>query len=124
MIADAVEMQHLRRTGIEFAGVGEVLRHAYWLDLVHVVVREICEDSASIRRLPPEEFERQLVRVVPHHLLGHEIIDAGFLVDLWKLPGVSKESGFHPMRTSPPNVSLNFACRRAIDGRATRHPAY
>ena len=51
---------------------------------------KICEYPAAVRRLPPKQFHRQLIGVVPRHFLRDEVIDAGLLINLRQLPGVSE----------------------------------
>ena len=46
----------------------------------------------AVGRLPPEEAEGELVGVVPVHLLGDEVVEAGALVDLRELPVVAEAS--------------------------------
>ena len=58
--------------------------------VVGIVVRKIRQHLRSIGRLPPEQLERQLIGVVPRHLLRDEVVDAALLVDLRQLPGVAE----------------------------------
>src|ERR1700676_1255307 len=54
-------------------------------------MREIREQAAPVGRLPPEQFVRKRRKFVrPHQFLCHEIIDAGFFVNLRQLPVVTE----------------------------------
>ena len=76
--------------GIQFDGHRKVACDLVGLGALHDIVREVREYAAAVRRLPPEEFERQLIRVVVAQLLRNEVVNAGLLVDLRKLPVVSE----------------------------------
>ena len=57
-------------------------------------MRKVCQQAAAIGRFPPEKPVREFCIVRrPQQLAGHEIINAGLLVDLRKLPVVSKGIG-------------------------------
>src|SRR5579862_843879 len=56
VIADAVQVHHFVRAGIERFGGGEITRHSERFDLVYVIVRKISKDTTSIWRLPPEDL--------------------------------------------------------------------
>ncbi len=63
---------------------------------MHIVRREIRQHLRPIRRLPPEQPERQLIRIVPMHLLRHKIIHPRPLVDLRQLPVIPKRIRIPP----------------------------
>src|SRR4029077_1070828 len=67
VVADAVEVHHEWRAGVEFSGDGDISCDSGRVNIVYVVVRKVSQDAASIRRLPPEEFQWQLIGVVPGH---------------------------------------------------------
>ena len=82
VIANSVQVHH-------FGFVGNVLpvdrghpdrevgRQRFSVDSSGIVVREIGEQAASIRRLPPEELVGECGEFVrPEQLLGHEIVHA------------------------------------------------
>src|SRR5450432_1969811 len=83
-------MQHLGRARVAFSSHIDIGRNADRIDFVHIVVREVSENSAPIWGLPPEQLQRQWVGVVPRHLLRYEIIDSRLLVDLGQLPVVAE----------------------------------
>src|SRR5262249_1995774 len=60
--------------------------------------------------LPPEDLVGELVGVVPVELLGDEVIDPRFLVDLRQLPVVSERIGVpadaHVLAEARPKVAL------------------
>ena len=96
MVTHAVQMQHLR----VLLGVGAVERRnpdrqifpqLVRLDPRRVVVGEVGQDPAAVRRLPPEKLVRKRGEFVcPHQFLRHEIIDPRFLINLRQLPAVAK----------------------------------
>ena len=93
VVANTIKMHQLRGSGIVLARMGKGGCHVDGVDVVDIIVREIGEHAAAIRRLPPEELEGKLVGLVPRHLLGNEVVDPGTFVDLRQLPVVSKGIG-------------------------------
>ncbi len=91
MVADTVEVQHARHPWRTCARLGEARAEACRIEVgIGIVVREVGQHLAAVRRLPPEELQRQLVCVVPMHLLRDEVVDAGTLIDLRQLPVVAE----------------------------------
>ena len=94
MVTDAEEIHHVAHARSLLCGGGKITGEANRINiLICVVVREVSEDFAAVRRLPPEELERKLVGVVPGHLLRDEVVDAGPFVNLRKLPVVAEGVG-------------------------------
>ena len=91
MIADPVEVHHVRHARGPRARHNQVGAQPHRAQVfIAIVVRKIRQHLRPIRRLPPEQFERQLIRVVPHHLLRNKIVHAALLVDLRQLPRIPK----------------------------------
>ena len=94
VVADAVEVHDVGFAGGAGAGGGEIGGEAGGIKVVvGVVVGEVGEDLGAVGGLPPEELEGQLVGIVPGHLLGDEVVDAGLFVDLGELPVVAEGVG-------------------------------
>ena len=94
VIAHTVKVHHFRHARRLRARRRKILAQSHRTQVqIHVVVRKISQHLRSIRRLPPEQLERQLVGVVPRHFLRDEVVDAALLVDLRQLPRVSKRIG-------------------------------
>ena len=91
VIADAVQIQHLRQSGSPLSRRGQIDREPQWVQTaVVVVVRKIRQNLAAVGRLPPEQFQRQLIGIIPSQFLCDEIINSRFLIDLRQLPVVAK----------------------------------
>lgn len=106
VVADAEEIHHVVHAGCLLGCGGKVGGEANGIDvLVCVIVREVGENFTAIRRLPPEEFERELVGVVPRHLLRDEVVNPGALVDLGELPVIAEGIG---VPTDERSVAVNF----------------
>src|ERR1019366_10737673 len=69
----------------------QVVRDLLRIEFIGVFVGKVRQKTTPIGCFPPEQPVRELGVVRgPQQLAGHEIINARFLVDLWKLPVVSK----------------------------------
>jgi hypothetical protein len=83
-------MHHLVLARIQLDRHWKVSGHLGRFCALHNIVRKVREYAAAVGGLPPEELERELIRVVVAQLLRDEVVNAGLLVDLWKLPVVSE----------------------------------
>jgi len=91
MVAHSEQVHHLQHAGGALPRLHRVLRQPHRAEVrIRIIMRKIGQNPAAVRRLPPEELQRKLVGVIPRHLLGYEIVDAGPLVDLRQLPVVAE----------------------------------
>ena len=83
VIAHAIEVHHFSQSRRLLARSCEIIRQADGIQIgVDVVVGKVSEDLAAVWRFPPEQLKRQLVGVIPSHLLGDKVIHTGLLIDL------------------------------------------
>ena len=96
VIADAIQVHRLgmisQRLAIDRRRPDrKVVGEMVGIDAFRIVVREVRQKAAAVRRLPPEEFIRESREFVrPLKLLGHEIIHPRLLVNLRKLIAVAE----------------------------------
>src|SRR6201981_3532106 len=93
VISNAEQVHHLRHAGIERLACENVIGDSQRLNFVDVIVWEVGKDATTVGGLPPKDFQRKLIAVVPRHLLCNEIINARPLVNLRQLPVVSERVG-------------------------------
>ena len=91
VVAHTVEIHHFIQAGRVLSRLLEVRREAHRIEAcIRVSVWKIRQHLAAVRRLPPEELQRQRIGFVPRHLLGHKIVDPRQAVDLRQLPVVAE----------------------------------
>src|SRR5215475_1871417 len=90
MVAFTKEVQPFGQSGIQRLALLEIIGEVQRLDFAPVTAREVSQNPAAVRGLPPEKFQRELVGFVPTHFLGYEVIDSRLLVNLRQLPVVSE----------------------------------